>query len=468
MLHLHYRCGFAGRMSIIRRATSEPIFAFRREQRMKVGAKFFDGRSSGKNEEELMRKLLLATVATVGASMGLMAAAQAQTAAPGSVTVRLNGRVNWYAGIEGSSLDNNSSTGVKTATDNFLGYLRLFPGFDGVAANGLHYGAAAEIRINGGETAGAETLFVHQAYGYFGLPKLGQISFGQENGPVVLFETGTFEGFNDGGWWGDLPAIVPGNAEVVYPFVDNGGLSQETNKIVYLSPTIAGFQFAVGFEPNHTAENYTDAATSTPSPIIGGMPRNLIDVGGQYTQTFGPVGIQIGADYLGAGQVAYTGDTPAVGYKDLNMFSGGATATIAGVTVGGNVVYGAFNQVSGYDFQLEPDGGNAAIGTLFGAQYTAGPIVVGGSVFRFQTTGDIPDGGVASDINANGLTVGQQVNNGLALGGTYTLVPGVSLFVDYDYGWRKQGGLDFSDLKAGPDNNYVQAQLFGVGTQIQW
>ena len=419
-----------------------------------------------------MRKLLLATAATVAASMGLVAAAQAQTAAPGSVTVRLNGRVNWYAGIEGSSLDNNSSTGVKTATVNFLGYLRLFPGFDGVAANGLHYGAASEIRINGGQSAGDETLFVHQAYGYFGLPKLGQISFGQENGPVVLFETGTFEGFNDGGWWGDLPAVVPGNAEPVYPFVDNGGLSQETNKVVYLSPTIAGFQFAVGFEPNHTAENSTDAPTSTPNPINGGMPRNLIDVGGQYTQTFGPVGLQIGADYITAGTVAYTGEaTPdtVTGYKDLNMVSGGATVTIAGVTVGGNVVYGAFNQVSGYDFQLEPDGGKAALGTLFGAQYTIGPVVVGGSVYRFQTTGDIPQGTEAGGIiTAAGLTPGQQVNNGLALGGTYTLVPGVSLFVDYDYGWRKQGGLDFSNLDAGTNNNYVQAQLFGVGTQIQW
>jgi hypothetical protein len=418
-----------------------------------------------------MRKLLLATVATVGASMGLMAAAQAQTAAPGSVTVRLNGRVNWYAGIEGSSLDNNPSTGVKTSTVNFLGYLRLFPGFDGVAANGLHYGAAAEIRINGGQGAGAETLFVHQAYGYFGLPKLGQVSFGQENGPVVLFETGTFEGFNDGGWWGDLPAMVPENAEPVYPFVDNGGLSQETNKVVYLSPTIAGFQFAVGFEPNHTAENYTDAATSTPNPIVGGMPRNLIDVGGQYTQTFGPVGIQLGADYVSAGQVAYTGDTPAVSYKNLSMVSGGATATIAGFTFGGNVVYGAFNQVSGYTFQLEPDGGSAAIATLVGAQYTVGPLVVGGSVYRFQTTGDLPggiDAGSGATITSDGLTTGQQVNNGLALGGTYTLVPGVSLFVDYDYGWRHQGGFDFATNNAGTDYNRVQAQLFGVGTQIQW
>lgn len=420
-----------------------------------------------------MRKLLLATVATVGASMALVSAASAQSAAPGTVTVRLNGRVNWYAGIEGSSLDSQAN-GTKTSTTNFLGYMRLYPGFDGVAANGLHYGAATEIRINGGSSSGAETLYVFQAYGYLGLPQIGQVSFGQENGPVVLFETGTFEGFNDGGWWGDLPAMVPGNAEPVYPFVDNGGLSQSTNKIVYLSPTWGGFQFAVGFEPNHTAANYTDAVTSSPTPITGGMPRNLIDVGGQFTHTFGPVGIQLGADYLSAGQVAYTGTTAdAMGrsYHNLSMFSGGATATIAGFTFGGNVVYGAFNQTSGYNFELEPDGGQNAIGVLGGMQYTTGPITVGGSFFRFNTTGDLPGGidtGSGATISSQGLTAGQQVNNGLALGGTYTLVPGVNLFVDYDYGWRWQGGFDFATNNAGTANNRVQAQLFGVGTEIQW
>jgi len=146
-----------------------------------------------------MRKLLLATVATLSVSAGVLATqaeAQSTSAAPGTVTVRLNGRVNWYAGIEGSSLDTQAD-GTKTSTTNFLGYLRLYPGFDGVAANGLHYGAAAEIRINGGSSAGAETLFVHQAYGYLGLPELGQVSFGQENGPVVLLMGGEGEGLRE-------------------------------------------------------------------------------------------------------------------------------------------------------------------------------------------------------------------------------------------------------------------------------
>jgi hypothetical protein len=428
-----------------------------------------------------MRKLLLGCAATLTGLIGYAGinTAMAQTApgaqSPGSITVRLNGRVNWYAGIEGSSLDNNSSTGEKTSTDNFLGYLRLYPGFDGVAANGLHYGAAAEIRINGGESGGDETLYVFQAYGYFGLPQIGQVSFGQENGPSVIFETGTFEGFNDGGWNGDIEGMIPTAANPVYPFPDSGSqYDQATNKIVYLSPTLSGFQFAVGFTPNQTAENYTDAPTSVATPIIGGQPRNLIDVGGQFTKTFGPVGLQIGADYTNAGQVAYNGaptTTTPTSFKDLSIISGGATVTVAGLTIGGNSSYGAFNMADGDTFQLEPDGGTHAVGWLAGAQYTMGPLVFGGSFFRFNQTGDLPggiDAGSGATITSAGLTTGQQQNDGVAAGATYTLVPGVNLFVDYLYGMRQQGGYDFQTGNAGTANNNVQSQLFGVGTQIQW
>jgi outer membrane protein OmpU len=447
---------------------------------MSVAARWRGGAGKqNETEEEMdMRKLLLGCAATLTGMIGYAAidAAMAQTApeAPGSITVRLNGRVNWYAGIEGSSVDNNSSTGEKTSTFNFLGYMRLYPGFDGVAANGLHYGAAAEIRMNGGQSANEETLYVFQDYGYFGLPELGQISFGQENGPSVIFETGTFEGFNDGGWNGDIEGMIPTVANPVYPFPDSGSAyDQASSKIVYLSPTLAGFQFAVGFTPNQVPSNFTDAVTSSPTPIIGGRPRNMIDIGGQYTKTFGPVGVQIGADYTNAGQVAYNGGPTdeVTGYKDMNILSGGATVTIAGFTFGGNSSYGAFNLADGDTFQLEPDGGTKAVGFLVGGQYTMGPIVAGASFFRFTQTGDIPggiDAGSGATITAAGLTTGQQQNDGVAAGATYTLVPGVSLFVDYLYGFRQQGGYNFETGNAGTANNYVQSQLFGVGTQIQW
>jgi outer membrane protein OmpU len=427
-----------------------------------------------------MRKLLLGCAATLTGMIGYagLDAAHAQSAsttqAPGTITVRLNGRVNWYAGIESSSLDNNSSTGTKTSTDNFLGYMRLYPGFDGIAANGLHYGAAAEIRMNSGQSASSETLYVFQAYGYLGLPEIGQVSFGQQNGPSVLTETGFFEGFNDGGWNGDIEGMIPAAAQPVYPFPDSGSsYDQATNKIVYLSPTLSGFQFAVGFTPNQTAMNYSNAVTSTTTPITGGQARNMIDVGGQYTGKLGPIGLQVGADYTTAGKVNYTGgDTGFVtDYKTMKIFTGGATLTYGGLTVGGNSVVGDFNMADGFTFQMEPEGGQTAVGFLAGAQYAMGPVVVGASFYRFTQTGDLPggiDSGSGATITSAGLTTGQQQNNGLAVGGTYTLVPGVNLFVDYLYGTRQQGGYNFETGNAGTEHNNVQSQLFGVGTQIQW
>jgi hypothetical protein len=424
-----------------------------------------------------MRGFWLGSAATVillaGLGHAVPALAQAKPdtdMAPGQVVVHLNGRVNWYAGVEASSLD--SIDGTKTSTNSFLGYLRLYPSFNGVAANGLRYGAAAEIRTNSSASASGETLYVFQAYGYLGLTQFGQISFGQQNGPSVLTETGFFEGFNDGGWNGDIEGMIPAAANPVYPFPDSGAAyDQASDKIVYLSPALAGFQFSAAFTPNQTASNYAPAVTSSATPISGGMPRNMVDIGGQYTQTFGPVGLQIGLDYTSAGQVANTGDSRGVtGYKNMNIFTGGATLTYGGLTVGGNAVTGAFNMADGFTFQLEPDGGTNALGWMAGAQYALGPVVFGASFYRFTQTGDLPggiDAGSGATING-GLTTGQQQNNGVAAGLTYTLVPGVNLFADYLYGTRQQGGYDFATGNAGDDHNNVQSQLFGLGTQIQW
>jgi len=183
--------------------------------------------------------------------------------------------------------------------------------------------------------------------------------------------------------------------------------------------------------------------------------------------------MQLGLDYTSAGQVNYTGgaSTTPTRYHDLSILQGGVTGTIAGFTFGGNSTYGAFNAADSYNILLEPDGGTNAVGWLVGAQYTAGPLVVGASFFRFNQTGDLPggtDAGRGATITPAGLTTGQQQNDGVAAGGTYTLVPGVSLFVDYLYGMRQQGGYDFETGDAGVANNNVQSQLFGVGTQIQW
>ena len=75
-----------------------------------------------------MRKLLLASVAVLGASMGVasVANAQAPTPAPGTISVRLNGLVRFYANYVSDNAVTNSqagfvATGAANPAQNGLG-----------------------------------------------------------------------------------------------------------------------------------------------------------------------------------------------------------------------------------------------------------------------------------------------------------------------------------------------------------
>jgi hypothetical protein len=70
--------------------------------------------------------------------------------APGTIVIRLNGRVetevagtfsNLNTGTGTRSVANPSGAGFKLNPVGVASYVRLYPGFDGLSANGLRYGA---------------------------------------------------------------------------------------------------------------------------------------------------------------------------------------------------------------------------------------------------------------------------------------------------------------------------------------
>jgi predicted porin len=414
-----------------------------------------------------MRQFLLAGAATLTAVLGLAGAAQAQVSSPvftghispGSIVVRLDGRVSWFAGVSGYT--GQSYDGTKDAGFAFGSYLRLYPGFDGVAANGLQYGAQAEIRENTasapGTSASTETLYVLREFGYLGLPKAGLVRFGQQEGALYLFDTGRFEsgteGFDDGGWNGDVQNFfVNSSARPVYPFTWNNNL-RTTDKIDYISPIFSGFSFGLSFEPNQTAANYTDAATSATTATD--LRRNTLEVGARYQAKFDGVGLNVSGGYLTAAPVAdgaaAAGTQP---YQNMSVGSFGATVTFAGLTVGGNTKFGNMNGV----YEPNPTGAKDAVGFLAGAVYTIGHLSFGGSYFLYDDQGNY----------SKPLLEGQEQNIGVAAGATYILVPGVKLYASYLYGTRHQGDYDYLSGAAGPAYNNTMAQVFALGTWLYW
>ena len=438
-----------------------------------------------------MRKLLLATVAMLGASMGLAYAASESpmtpeasqatpTPTPGNIVIHLNGRVNTYFGIVGD-YNAYSNGGNKVQNTGGGTYARLFPGFDGIAANGLKYGAAMEIRNDPGvgtSNNARGTLYWQRQYVYLGTDQIGTFRFGSADGPASLFLTGTMESFNDGGWDGDAPGLFTGVNVPLWPaFGDYGGI-YNTTKLVYLSPQFAGFDFGLGYEPNTGGGSLNsecpggvagvgcDRLSSTTDTASLGRRRNTVDVAVRYRGTFGAVGLAAYANYLGGGRVgdandAVTGpNTPGTytTYKDLSAGAGGAQVTFGGFSVGGWVGGGQINLPTG----LEPSGGKSSIAYIAGAQYVTGPLTVGFHWFDSWFAGHYGFQSDGSFVNSG------ENDYGVAAGGTYALVPGVSVYLSYLYGKRKQNGYDFINAVGGTGNNVVQSQGLVIGTQFNW
>ena len=540
-----------------------------------------------------MRKLLLASVAVLGAASaaqaqvnmnaapapnvpGVNAAANSMPAlAPGQIVVRMNGRFNWYAGFiaDGDSnaaywtnsataptssawfatLTSGTGSSAVTLTNqrpsffnsirlqptgvggggfaasgsnsvmiraknnqgaSFASYIRLYPGFDGMAANGLRYGVAAEIRQdNGGRSGGGaagtisqqnnvrSALYWRRAYGYVAGDSWGTLRFGSGDGPATLFMTGNFENMNDAGWNGDLPSMLAGGGPA-WPFADVGTV-YGTNKIVYLSPQFAGFDVGLTWAPTSNSLSNNNGCALTAASVgcdrlfsIDGSSstteqqrqHDFFEAMARYRGTFGGVGISayggwFGSTSINTNNALFTTPRASIEFKNNSIGVGGAQISYAGFAVGGMVQGGDYNR----GFAPAPKGTDGSLAWLVGASYTTGPIIVGGHYWEHTTPGSFVPGGAQQStpfVNSTFFVGKEQKERGLALGGTYAVAPGFSLFLSYIWGDRHQDGVNlltgeratgrssttFSNTTnaGGLFKNTITVQAVSVGTQLRW
>jgi hypothetical protein len=402
---------------------------------------------------------------------------------PGSMVIRLNARVVTYAAVESSSLDKTAGTGAantgaaKVDPYGIIGFMRIYLGMDAMATNGMRYGGAIEVRQNfatpaGGSTSNtgssaattASTLYVRRAFGYLAGAQSGIFRLGQADSPLGLFDNGvtTFQNFDDGGWNGDINGLIPSNAQPTFPFLSLAGSDYGSAKAVYLSPQFAGFDFGLSWAPNNQALADTNCAyassscynlSSSSAASDALRYTNWYVAAGRYQNTFGPVGLYVMGAYYGSGHVSYQGPAPGGQYNGLSVGDFGAAVTYAGFTVGGHVTGGDSNGQGA----LQPKGGSHSLAWLGGVQYAGGPLTIGGSFYNFRSQGS------AALV---GLT--QRNENGLALGLTFNIAPGIAIWASYLYGTRYQGDFNFQTGAVGTAYNNVKSQAFGVGPVIRW
>jgi hypothetical protein len=443
---------------------------------------------------------------------------------PGTVVIHLNGRVWGDVNLSYSSLANISAaagaSGVRYKS-NPIGvgsYLRLYPGFDGVATNGLRYGASAEIRQNimssnvfnasvsqtgstgsfasGSGYSSAETLFTRRAFTYFGSDQLGIIRIGQDDGVVGLFDaTGVF---TTGTWNltggildGDTETDQPNNFQLSWAWLSGNGIEYGVNRISYMSPSFFGFDFAVDFAPS-TDNAFGNGTTSSPyqtgtcavesancANVTGGAdssrPYNRVSAGVRYQGNFSGLDVKAfglythsagesittvpnGGISAGSGATPLTASSNSLKYDGQSFVQAGAAFAFQGLAINAAFSDGRYNPSNN---GLTPTGGASTVGTLIGVGYSNGPWVTGTNIAFLDWQG-----------NAQYTHISQRHEFALTYMVGYKLAPGINLAAEYTYVQKHQGGFDFYNNGANTTTtragNDIHMQGLTLATILNW
>ncbi|MGE0416742.1 MAG: hypothetical protein AB7O80_08045 [Acetobacteraceae bacterium] len=417
---------------------------------------------------------------------------------PGTVVVRLNFRVMTQFFQGWNSLMNSGAPGTNTSSTGMGGWARLYPGIDAMAANGMRYGAAIELRTNLGATgniastpsisnpaSGAsgstnvQTIYLRRAFAYFGTDQLGIVRVGMGDGLISLMDQGrtTNQGYSPTSNFNgsDLQVAIGGNSAPPFVFLSGSGDEYDTQKFVYLSPNFSGFDFGLQYSPQafNSLQGCTVPATACANlssslvPGDGARYRNMVAAGVRYLGKVGPV------DMIAYGVYSYAGHvnnnlSPAASrtavlapggsswdgqFDNLSFGSAGVAVTYQGLTLAANYIGGAVNG----RMAAKPSSGSTMNAFLVGFTYRNGPFAFGSSFANIDEQGSVA---------MTGLT--QRHEYEFAIGGSYAIAPGMVMFADYLYQNRKQGGFNFATNTPGAANNQVQGQGFVLGTMVTW
>eukprot|EP00353_Schmidingerella_taraikaensis_P010835 CAMPEP_0185573870 /NCGR_PEP_ID=MMETSP0434-20130131/5464_1 /TAXON_ID=626734 ORGANISM="Favella taraikaensis, Strain Fe Narragansett Bay" /NCGR_SAMPLE_ID=MMETSP0434 /ASSEMBLY_ACC=CAM_ASM_000379 /LENGTH=322 /DNA_ID=CAMNT_0028190237 /DNA_START=252 /DNA_END=1216 /DNA_ORIENTATION=- len=283
----------------------------------------------------------------------------------------------------------------------------------GTLDNGLVAGAALKVQLGDDDNAAAaaDDATFSEVYAFLE-GGFGRVEIGGTDGAAFKMHYTS-------------PWFVPGNG-VDSPNIynmNNGGvtfssrtstfslLAEDSNKISYFTPRLAGFQLGASFTP--------DAGTN--DPIANGFglsatnsaAEDVFEIALNYAGEFG--GLSVGADVF-----YVTGEAPGAGATGDPTEQGvGASLGWGGFTLGG-----AYTQTEDINAATQGNtiaalagaSGNESDTWTVGLAYGSGPWTVGAAYFESETE------------NTTGVSLGE--NSFIQVGGGYSLGAGVDVGLD--------------------------------------
>lgn len=450
---------------------------------------------------------------------------------PGTVVIRLNGKVEvdmnaFWTNANNSVAAGGGFSGFKVNPVGFGSLMRLYPAVDGMATNGLRYGAAVELRENfgaptglasaGATTAGgvqplglsggapaagtaiaaassasayssSETIFVRRAYTYLAADNIGIVRFGQADGVIGIFDPCVFSAQC---WDAGVGALNAGGAQIAAPsnalaipfvWLSQAGAEYANTKVVYISPQVFGFDFGVQYAPGMdngfgastgaTAQGPALCAQAGPNCVgtttgqDGSRWYNQVAAGARWQGTFGPMQAGLMAVYETAAKESVFG--PAIKSGGAGKILGNAYDNLSFVEAAG---YATLDTGIGkMTYSVDWIGG-ALNGQLAMRPTGAVPesAVVTGLMFRNgPITLGTQVGWVFSQGSANLTGISQRREFEVAIGGNYNIAPGLYLVGEYQFEARHQGGFDFVAGAVGPTRD-SHGQGITFSTVVNW
>jgi hypothetical protein len=360
---------------------------------------------------------------------------------------------------------------------------------NGKTANGLTYGAVVEIQFDTNEgtyraarrSYSSKTMAdIDEAYAFIASPTLGQVRFGDEDGPFGgLMNAGFVTNFGTGGVYGDWQDfVIRPNRTTTSP----GDVGDNT-KIIYLSPQFFGFDFGASFALNEGSGSDTGCVSSFAGPYcdrayasqgVTGFGRATENLPGRRNEwqamarwrgNVGPVGLAFSGGTMQSGVVR---DITVQGrqvqtLRSPEVYQVGAQATAYGFTVGGTYMWGNTDF-----FYIPSTRGDKRMEQWFvGASYTAGPFTIGATTFVGQYAG--ASGGAFNTTTGafTGTTARQgQRRYAYSVGANYRLAPGLDLVAEYTRHVIHERGVDLDNQTSNGVNDRLRANVFLVGSRL--
>jgi outer membrane protein OmpU len=308
-------------------------------------------------------KVLLGTTALIGAGLvaGVPTSAGAATVAPGGaldITITGFARFRAHGGdLDKARLNDNVSTGLDFSNDTEVHVITRARD----DATGVEYGGTIEFEADTNSTFNTDESWLFLRGGF------GEFRFGDEDGPVDNSAVG---GFSVAAGTGGIDGSV---IDAIGTGVVKPANSDDSTKIRYYTPVIAGFQLGASYTPNFQS-NGSNLAPKNPAIDGNASIQQWWEGALTWTGSFGGVGITAS----GVGSVC---DLKVGNGNSCWTWGGGATTSIFGFKLGG----GYFSQSFGtqekqfYNLGIGAGLGPANVSVTYGQVVDSKNLVVNGN-----------------------------------------------------------------------------------------